>query len=186
MVLVDPPSSWRPLLVPALIVAVGLAVAWLLFAHFGQSKPDAIGSIVQQVVYPVQVNQEETQADPGMGGVPQAQNETIVLVVARVTNIGPKPLTIFDMVSEVKLDDATNQSIDALPEDMDRLFQRFPDLAAMNGAPLARRQVIQPGQSAQGLMVFNYAWSQQQWNRSKDRRIVVSFQDGRPVSIPLN
>ncbi len=182
---VDPPDFSRSLLVPAIVVIVGLAIAWALFAHFGRSKPDASGVVLREMVYPVQVDAGTSQPEPGMEGTVPEQDETIVLVQLRLTNIGPNPLTLFDMVADVKLAGTSNQSAAALPEDIDRLFQRFPDLAGMRMQPLSRHQVIAPGQSADGLMVFNYAWSQQQWNQSKDRRTVISFQNGRSLIVPL-
>jgi len=181
----EPTRPWRPLVVPAIIVAVLLAIAWALFAHYGRPKPDASGSVLKEVVYPVQVNAVDTAPDSGMAATAPEQNETIVLVQARVTNISKGPLTIFDMISDIKLDGNNNQSTAALPEDIDRLFQRFPDLAAARSQPLQRHQVIQPGQSVEGLMVFNYAWSKDQWAKRKDAHLIVSFQNGRPLTLPL-
>jgi hypothetical protein len=181
----EPTRPWRPLVIPAVIVIVGLAICWALFAHYGRSKPDASGLVLRETVYPVQVDAAESQSDPGMAATQPEQDETIVLVQARVTNISQKPLTIFDMVADVKLDGNNNQSSAALPEDIDRLFQRFPDLAANRMAPLARHQVIAPGQSAEGLIVFNYAWSAQQWSQRKNPHAVISFQNGRSLTVPL-
>ena len=182
---IEPPSPWRPLVTPAIVVIIGLAICWALFAHFGRSKPDASGVVLRQMVYPVQVDAAVSQPDPGMASAPAAQNEMIVLVQARVTNISQKPLTVFDMVANIKLDGNNNQSTAALPEDIDRLFQRFPDLAGMRMQPIARHQVIAPGQSVEGLMIFNYAWSQQQWDQRKDAQTVISFQNGRSLALPL-
>lgn len=181
----EPPNPWRPLLIPAIVVIIGLAICWALFAHFGTAKPDASGVVLKETAYPVQVDAAESQADPGMAGATAEQNETIVLVDARITNIGPKPLTIFDMVADMKLAGNSNRSAAALPEDVDRLFQRFPNLAAMRTQLLTRHQVIAPGQSAEGLMVFNYAWSPQQWSQRKNPRMIISFQNGRSLNIPL-
>ncbi len=181
----EPRNPWRPLLVPAVIVIVGLAIAWALFAHFGRSKPDASGTILRQVAYPVQVNAADLQPEAGMAGNTPEQDEMILLVQARVTNISRSPLTIFDLESDIKLQGTNNQSTAALPEDIDRLFQRFPNLATGQMQPLSRHQVIAPGQSIQGLMVFNYGWSQQQWDQRKKAHVVISFQNGRPLTLPL-
>lgn len=185
MAQMEPPNPWRPMVVPAIVVAVCLAICWALFAHFGRAKPDASGVILQQTVYPVQVDAAQSQTGPGMAGTTPEQDETIVMVNARITNIGPRPLTIFDMTANIKLDGNSNQSAAALPEDIDRLFQRFPNLAGMRTKLLTRHQVIQPGQFVEGLMVFNYAWSQQQWNQRKDGRAVISFNNGRSLILPL-
>ena len=182
---IEPPNPWRPLLIPAVVVIVGLGICWALFAHYGRSKPDASGVILRETVYPVQVNAADLQTEPGAAGTVQEQDETIVLVDARITNIGPNPLTIFDMVADMKLNGDSNQSSAALPEDIDRLFQRFPNLANVRTQLLTRHQVIQPGQSAGGMMVFNYAWSPQQWSQRKNPHAIISFKNGRSLILPL-
>lgn len=181
---IEPPNAWRPLVMPAVIVIIGLAIAWALFAHFGRSKPIATGTVLQQTAYPVSLD-APAPADGGTVATTPTQNETILLVRARVTNIGRRPLTIFDLASDIKLDGNNNQSSAAMPEDVDRLFERFPDLAAARTPLLTRHQVIQPGQSAEGLMVFNYAWTPQQWAQHKDGHVAVSFENGASLILPM-
>jgi len=185
LIQVDPPSGLRSLVVPALIVIVGLVIAGMLFAHYGRTKPDAAGSVLRQAVYPVQVDPGSAAQDPGMAGATPEQDETILLVQARVTNISQKPLTIFDMVADVRMGGSDSQSTAALPEDIDRMFQRFPDLAALHMQPLSRHLVLAPGQSADGLMVFNYPWTKQQWDQHKKAQVVVSFENGQSLVVPL-
>ena len=182
---VEPPNPWRSLLIPAIVVVIGLGVCWALFAHFGRAKPDATGTIVRETAYPVQVNAAQPQTDSGMPGSAPQQNETILLVQASITNIGPKPLTIFDMTADIKLNGNNNRSFAALPEDVDRVFERFPNLAAMRTKLLTRHEVIRPGQSVEGLMVFNYAWSPQQWSQRKNPHLAISFQNGRSLILSL-
>ncbi len=184
---IEPPEPWRPLVVPAIIVVIGLAIAWALFAHFGRPKPDASAAMLRQYVYQVQVDSGESPQGPGMPGTLPEQDETVVLVQARVTNISKDPLTIFDLVSDVKMpgEPTGDQSSAALPEDIDRFMQRFPQLASMNMAPLTRHTVIPPGGSAEGLMVFAYPWTKAQWTQRKSGQIIISFQRGRSVMLPL-
>jgi hypothetical protein len=184
---IEPTDPWRPLVVPAIIVIVGLAIAWALFAHFGRSKPDASATLLRQYVYQVQVDSGESPQGPGMPGTLPEQDETVVMVQARVTNISRQPLTLFDLVADVKLPDQTtgNQSSAALPEDIDRFMQRFPQLTAMSMTPLTRHTVIPPGGSAEGLMVFAYPWTKEQWTQHKNGQVIISFQRGRSVALPL-
>ncbi|MGH9617477.1 MAG: hypothetical protein ACRD28_12115 [Acidobacteriaceae bacterium] len=183
----EPADPWRPLLVPAIVVIVGLAIAWALFAHFGRDKPSASGAVLRQVVFPVQVDSGQSPEGPGMPGSTPEQDETILLVQARVTNITKQPLTIFDLVAEVTLPGQStgDRSSAALPEDIDRVMQRFPELNSMNSTPLTRHTVIAPGASAQGLMVFAYPWPKKQWDQHKNAQVVVSFQRGHSLVLPL-
>lgn len=181
----EPQNSWRPLLIPAIVVIVGLGIAWALFAHYGKAKPDATGQVLRVMAYPVKVDSTVSQTDSGMEGSPVEQNEIILLVQLQIKNIGKHPLNVFDLVSNVKLDGTNNRSAASLPEDIDRLFERFPDLSGMRMPLLTRRQEIGAGQTVEGLMVFNYAWTQQQWDRHKDGNVVVSFVNGRTLKVPM-
>jgi hypothetical protein len=182
---IEPTEPWRPLVVPAIVVVVGLSIAWALFAHFGRSKPDASGAVLRVVAYPVQVDAGNSQTGPGLPGLVPEQDETVLLVQARVTNISKQPITIFDLVSDVKLKGEASQSLAALPEDIDRFMQRFPELKSMSMPPLARHQVIAPGQSAEGLMIFAYPWTKEQWSQHKDAQVIISFQQARTLTLPL-
>ncbi|MEO7116814.1 MAG: hypothetical protein ABIZ18_13250 [Caldimonas sp.] len=181
----EPTSPWRPLLVPAIVVIIGLVIAWAFVAHFGRAKPDASGTIVRTLVYPVDVDAAVAQADAGIPGQNPTQDETILLVQASVSNVSKQPLTIFDLNSDIKLSGENSQSAAAMPEDIDRLMQRFPELVSMRMQPLARHQVIAPGHSAEGLMVFAFPWTKAQWSQRKDAHIIVSFKVGRPLTLPL-
>jgi hypothetical protein len=184
---IEPAEPWRPLLVPAIIVVVGLAIAWALFAHFGRTKPDASATLLRQYVYQVQVDSGESPQGPGMPGTLPEQDESVVMVQAQVTNISKDPLTIFDLISDVKMPGQTSgdQSSAAVPGDIDRFMQRFPQLTAMSMAPLARHTVIPPGGSVQGLMVFAYPWNKSQWTQRKSGQVIISFVHGQSVTLPL-
>ena len=184
---IEPTEPWRPLVVPAIVVVVGLAIAWALFAHFGRPRPDASATLLRQFVYPVLVDSGESPQGPGMPGTLPKQNETVILVQARVTNISKQPLTVFDLVSDVKLGGEAfgSQSSAALPADIDKFMQRFPELASMNMPPLTRHTMIAPGGSAEGLMVFAYPWTKNQWNQHKEAHVIISFARGRSVMLPL-
>ena len=64
-------------------------------------------------------------------------------------------------------------------------MQRFPQLTAMKMDPLTRHTVIPPGGSAQGLMVFAYPWNKAQWTQHTGGQIIISFQHGQSVALPL-
>ncbi|HTU52154.1 MAG TPA: hypothetical protein VMF56_16305 [Acidobacteriaceae bacterium] len=184
---IEPTEPWRPLVVPGIIVVIGLCIAWAFFAYFGRSKPDASASLLRQYVYQVQVDSGASPQGPGMPGALPEQDETVVLVQARVNNISKYPLTLFDLVSDVKMpgQSSGDESSAALPEDIDRFMQRFPQLTAMNMAPLTRHTVIPPGGSVEGLMVFAYPWTKAQWTQRKSGQVIISFQHGRSVALPL-
>lgn len=120
-----------------------------------------------------------------MPGTAAEQDELIILLQLEVKNVSQKPLTIFDLVGNVSLPGSHRQSFAALPEDIDRVMARFPNLTYMQTSPLARHQVIAPGQTVQGLVVFNYPLTKDQWDKRKTAQITVSFEQGRSLTAPL-
>jgi hypothetical protein len=184
---IEPADPWRPLLVPGIIVIVGLAIAWALFAHFGRTKPDATATLLRQYVYQVQVDSGASPQGPGMPGALPEQDESVVMVQARVTNISKDPLTIFDLISDVQRpgQSSGDESSAAVPGDIDRFMQKFPQLTAMSMAPLTRHTVIPPGGSVQGLMVFAYPWNKEQWTQRKSGQVIIRFEHGQSVTLPL-
>ncbi|MES2222648.1 MAG: hypothetical protein V4587_16985 [Acidobacteriota bacterium] len=184
---IEPAEPWRPLLVPGIIVIIGLAIAWALFAHFGRTAPDASATLLRQYVYQVQVDSGESPQGPGMPGKLPEQDESVVLVQAQVKNISKNPLTIFELISDVRMPGQStgDQSSAAVPGDIDRFMQRFPQLTTMSMAPLTRHTVIPPGGTVQGLMVFAYPWNKAKWTQRKSGQVIISFEHGQSVTLPL-
>lgn len=183
--LVDPPNPWEqyrlPILIGVIITVIGM-VAW--YARMGSIKAVASGSIVRVMMYPVHTvyNQDDpTDQGPGMPGAPLSQDQILVLSQVQIKNTSDKPLSIFDLSAKLTLPSEQRESMGASTGDIDRLFQAFPDLAPLRMEPLARHQVIAPGQTAEGLVVFNYPITQAQWNLRRDLQISVSFDNGLPV-----
>lgn len=185
----EPQNWWRPLVVPAIVVIIGLCICWALFAHYGRTKPEASGAILRQAVYPVEVNavdiQAQTEANPGTPGTIPEQDETVLLVQARIRNVTKHPVTIFDMNANVELAGAGHESSASLPDAIGGMMQRFPDLEGFRMQPLQRHQTIAPGQSVDGLMVFSYPWSQQKWNQHTKAALTIRFVRGKDLVLPL-
>ena len=183
--LVDPPHPWEEYRLPILIGFVITAIVMITwYARMGSIDAVASGSVVRLMMYPVHsVYNPDDPADlgPGMPGAPINQDQVLVLAQVQIKNTSQKPLDIFDLSGKLTLPQQQLIGMAASSTDIDRVFQRFPDLALLHMEPLARHQVIPPGQTAQGLMVFNYSISQDQWNLRRGFQITVSFDNGPPV-----
>ncbi|HEX4019894.1 MAG TPA: hypothetical protein VHX63_02015 [Acidobacteriaceae bacterium] len=180
--LVDPPHPFRVYAVPIAIGFVITCIAMVTwFLRMGIVHPVANGTLVRLMTYPVQTFSDPDGQGPGMPGAPEDQVQVIALAQVQIKNISKKPLEIFDLNSKLTLPQDQRTSLGATPNDIDRLFQRYPDLAPLRMEPLARHQVILPGQTAEGLVVFNYPITQDQWNLRRDFKVTVSFDQGLSV-----
>ena len=170
-----------PILIALAVTSIGMV---LFYTGVGTVAPVASGSLARLTMYPIHpvfnpnADSDPNTPGPGMPGAPLDQDQVIVLGQVQVKNISKAPLDIFDLSAQLTLPQEQQSSSGASPTDIDRLFQGFPDLAPMRMQPLLRRQVIPPGQTAEGLVAFHYPITQQQWQQRRKFQITVSFDNG--------
>jgi hypothetical protein len=184
---VDPPhpfkSAWKTFAVAAVLVTAAIAI----YYHFIQKPPDAAGEILEVHYYPVHTAINGGNGDPGMQGNKESYDQLIILARVRVRNQTNIPLFLQDISASVTLPDGEPQmNVGLAARDFDRLFQAFPALAPLRAQPFDRSATLQPGQSIEGLAVFNFPMSGQQWDTRKSGDVVVSFmhQPNLLLSIP--
>ena len=162
------------LLIAAIISAAGMVV-W--YGHMGTLKPVATGTILRMSTFPMHASTEDN-GGPGMPGQALNQDQLLILAQVRVTNVSKTPITIFDLNGLLLQGQEQTTSLGANGTDIHRLFQAFPALAPMDAPPLERKTTIAPGQSAEGLIVFNYGLTPQQWQQRQGFEMRISFELG--------
>ncbi len=116
--------------------------------------------------------------------LPPPSNGLIMLVPLKVRNLSSKPLAIMDISAVARVGDTDYKSYDAAPSDFDKVFQYYPDLAEYHQPEISRHVNIPPGTEAQGLAVFNYALTEDQWSKASAFYIDVTF-DTTPYILHL-
>lgn len=184
---VDPPhpfkSGWKTFAVAA---AVLIAAAAAFFYFVVKKPPQMVGQIVQVNYYPVHSTVEGGGAE-GMQGGTENYDQLLIFAVVKVRNQTNIPLFMQDISAMVTTADGTQHENDAAgPTDVDRVFQAFPSLASYRSQPFNRTATILPGQSAEGLAIFNFPISRQQWDSRKSGNVAVSFmhQNNLLISFP--
>ena len=187
---VDEPGGWGNLAARIVVAALILSIAIAAYFHFGQRKPVASGDVARISLYPIHsVISGGGSNEPGMAGQDEAYDQLLVFAQVHVRNLSPDPLTITEMVGDIMLPtEARNgegepTSRAASLYDFDRLFSAYPKLAPLRMDPLQRDTVIAPGQTAEGLLVFNYHMSKEAWEQRKGFSVTVSFSNGVVIHI---
>ncbi len=162
------------LVIAALVSAAGMVV-W--YGHMGTLQPVAQGKILRLSTFPMHAS-TENDGGSGMPGQALNQDQLLILAQVQVTNVSKKPITIFDLNGLLLQGQVQTTSLGANETDIHRLFQAFPALAPMDAPPLERKTSIAPGQSAQGLVVFNYGLTPQQWQQRTSFEMHISFELG--------
>jgi hypothetical protein len=73
----------------------------------------------------------------------------------------------------------------ASDKDMDRVFQAYPSLSYLRGDPIPRDITLSPGQSAEGLAIFNYPITKEQWDTLQTAKVVVQFMHQKNLEINI-
>jgi len=153
------------------IAAVVVLLAIAGYVYVNRVPPTAEGELTAVSLYQPQPQATEATLP---AAVP-AGNTLLVLVPIRVRNLSEKPLSVMDLSGVVKVGDTDYKSYAASSVDFDKVFHYYPDLDTYRQPELPRHSEIPPGGESQGMVVFNYALTEDQWSKANSFQVNVTF-----------
>jgi hypothetical protein len=187
MAQVDPPHPFKSALKTLVIATIVVTIALGLYVYLGQKPPVATGEVLASTVYPVHtsINNGAGGTD-GMAGSSESYDQVIVLTKVRIRNQTDIPLFVQDIGSAIKLPDGSQQTnVAASDKDANRVFQAYPSLSYLRADPIPRDITLSPGQAAEGLAIFNYPISKEQWDTLQTAKVVVQFMHQKNLEINI-
>lgn len=184
---VDPPHPFRSSLATFGIAAVVVTLAIAIFVYIVKKPPVSAGEVLEVNYYPVHTTFSGGAGSVGMQGNNETFDQLLILAKVRVRNQTNIPLFLQDIAATVTMPDGTEQRNTAAgATDAGRLFEAFPSLASLRSAPFDRDATVNPGQSTEGLAIFTFPMTRQQWDSRKAANIVVSLihQNDLVISFP--
>ena len=166
------------IVVIAIVVVVGAIAAYV---YFGREPNPYQGQLLSVNVYPIHRELKQPTTTEGTAGQNQTYDEVLVFADVSVKNTTNIPLYLRDMWAIVDLPDETSRSSAASVEDSHEVFIAYPQTKQYEKPLLARDTTIQPGQQAQGTIVFNFQMSQKQWQSASDVAVYLSFAHQNPL-----
>jgi hypothetical protein len=183
---VDPPHPFRSAIKTLIIATIAVSLAIGAYVYLGQKPPVASGAVLTMNLHPVHTLVNSGSGTDGMQGAGEYYDQLLILAKIKVTNQTNIPLFLQDVSSAIKMPDGTEQTnVTASDKDMDRVFQAYPSLAYLRGDTIHRDITLSPGQSVQGLVIFNYSITKEQWDQLQSAKVVVSFMHQKNLDIPL-
>jgi hypothetical protein len=184
---VDPPHPFKSAVKTLVIAAVVVSIALGLYVYLGQKPPVASGEVLASTIYPVHTSiNNGAGGNDGMAGSSESYDEVIVVTKVRIRNQTDIPLFVQDIGSVIKLPDGPQQTnVAASNRDMDRVFQAYPSLSYLRAAPIPRDMTLSPGQAAEGLAIFNYPITKEQWETLQTAKVVVQFMHQKNLEINI-
>jgi hypothetical protein len=184
---VDPPHPFRSALKTIVIAAIAVSIAIGLYVWLGERPPVASGEILTMNLYPVHtLINNGGGSDTGMPGQAEYYDQLLILAKIKVRNQTNIPLFMQDISAAIKLPDGSEQvNVTASDKDMDRVFQAYPSLSYLRADSIPRDTTLTPGQSVQGLAIFNFPITKEQWDSLQTAKVVVSFMHQKNLEIVL-
>jgi hypothetical protein len=162
------------LVVLASVAIIALAVG--AYLHFAEKPVEPSGAIGQMWVYPIHRESTMGGGPNNAAAVKQPFDEVLVLAKVKVNNPGKIPIYIREMTATVALPQGeTHDSVAAGASDYKQIFVAYPETAAHKQDPLLRETAIAPGASAEGLVVFSYQLTKEQWDTRTALTPTISF-----------
>ena len=120
----------------------------------------------------------------GYGGGVQKEDELYVWVTMDMKNVTKKlPLFATRQRATLTLPDGEQQFADAAgPSDVAKL-RTLPHMTPPAGPLLPHEFTVQPGQTAQGLLLFAFPITKQTWDTHRDFSVAISFQYQRDLAL---
>ena len=121
----------------------------------------------------------------GVEGQPDIYDQMIVLADVQIKNQTDIPLFLHDMWGVVHLPDEDQRSLAASGRDFEKVFIAYPDLKQFEKAPLPRDLTLTPGQEVQGMVIYNFPISKEQWASRTGMDLTFSFLHQKPLILEV-
>jgi hypothetical protein len=177
-------STKRTLLIilTAIIIVV---VVTALYVYTGEKPPAATGQIVSLEIFPIHSQLRVGEGAQGLQGGMETYDQLLVLAQVKIHNQANIPLFLRDISANLDLSNGSSQrSSAASRNDFQNVFVAYPQLASFKQAPLPYDLTLQPGQTAEGLVVFHYPITKNEWDGRRSFHAVISFQYQEDLLLP--
>jgi hypothetical protein len=181
----------RNLATPILLALAVLAVAAFLVFYFTPHTTADV-TVKKTAVYATHI---VFRSDSIVVGRDPVQDEVYVLLTVHIEDRLRLPLFLKDFTATLTpsnpdgtpAEDITTSAIEKL--DVPNLYTSFPalkTLADQQATPLLLRETqIEPGQSAEGLVLLHFPVTQAAWDARKSATLSIALYHQQPLAVPI-
>jgi hypothetical protein len=168
----DPSSNALKVVLMALVLVVAAIGAYV---YFGEKPPVAAGEIVHLTAVPIH-HESTTPEAAGMPGQDESYDQVLVMAQVKLHNQSQGPLFLREMFAALILpDDLERRSLAVNRTDFARAFIAYPQLLPLKGDPIVRDITIEAGQTVEGMMLFPFPITREQYDKKRSLDINVIF-----------
>ena len=172
----------RNLLAPVLIAFVVLGIVLALVLRYTPHRTADL-TITKTAVYPAHT---VFKSDSILVGRDRAQDDLYVLVNLRIDDRLNLPLFLKDFTATLTTVDGEEFHSSATEQqDFDTLYEAFPALKKLSSTPLLRETLIEPGKSAEGMVLLHFPVAAEAWDRRRSAVLSVDLYHQGPITITI-
>jgi hypothetical protein len=171
----------RNFTVPILVALAILAIAAGLVYHF-MGHGIAEVTVTHVAVLP---NHTVFKSRSIVVGQDETQEDFYVLATVRVQDEMKIPIFIKDLTGTLETADGVQTSSAVEKNDFASLYTTFPALKPLAGPPLLREIAIQPGASAEGMVLLHFPITQAQWDSRTSATVTVDLYHQGPIAATI-
>jgi hypothetical protein len=161
-------------LLASVVAAVLVIIAIFLYARLGEKPPPSSGEVSNVSAH--LIHRETSGFDAGGAAMPKDSFDQVLLFAhVKLHNQGKDALFLHQVMANVTLDDGVHTSYAAVPNEYERVFQGYPELAPLHGTPLAIEQTLQPGQTVEGDILAAVRLTKPEWDARKGLDFTFGF-----------
>jgi hypothetical protein len=172
----------RNLLVPVLLAFLILGIVLALFLRLIPNHTADL-AITHTAVYPAHtVFKSESMVIANQ----RAEDNLYVLATLRIDDRLHVPLFLKDFTATLTTAEGEEVTSSAVEQhDLDAVYTSFPEVKALATTPLLRETMINPGNSAEGMVLLRFPVTQDVWDRRRSATLNVELYHQGQQSIPI-
>jgi hypothetical protein len=157
-------SAQRNLLAPVLLAFLILGITLALVMRFTPHRTAEM-SIVRTTVFPTHT---DFKSDSIVVGRTPGQDDLYVLTTLRIDDRLRLPLFLKDFTATLTTADGQEFNTSATEkDDFANIYTSFPALKPLASDPLLRETMINPGQSAEGMILLHFPVTKDVWDHRR-------------------
>lgn len=170
------------LLVPVIVAFFVLGMVIVLFLRL-TPETTADLSTSHTIVYPVHT---EMKGESIAIGSTQSEDDLYVLTNVHVADRIRYPIFIKDFTATITKEDGEQITTSAVEkEDLPEVFTAYPEIQKLASTPLYRETVVEPGQSAEGMVLLHFPITQSVWDHRRTAVLDVDLYHEGDNYVPI-
>ena len=180
-------ARWSlPPIMPVVIAAVVLGLILGTYLVSSKKPPTSTGLALRVVAMPLHTESSGSIMPGGEGTLDRDVEKTdsvMVNIVLNVKNAIQRPMYLKNVQGKLVTDKGEYNDDAAPASDYERIVLAYPEINIPGNKPLRSESTILPNADQQGVVVFSFPITREEWDKRKSLQAQVNFYDHAPLVI---